>query len=328
MDFLRVVGAKMGHRVDPASAQVLKSFHDERAVKGRNLNPQRIKFVTYTLKYNQAAWLAVEAMQEHYRRATVDAEIQDRTVVIRAIENVAVLSVFRQMGQTIRFGEQEFPLESAVKGLLPEVYFRRAGEKWEMMDYNESRAFEENEARGKRHNLQGPIDDAFMAPFLCVVGTGEAWNAPVQEWSKQRLNRFADDWRRFLRGEVRIKKDTEITPDDIEGHHLVLFGDPGSNRVLARLLEALPMRWTKSEMALGGQTFSARDHVPVLITANPLNPLRYVVVNSGHTFGAREFRGTNALLFPQIGDYAVLEVGEQGSGVKVSGYFDERWKGQ
>src|SRR5262249_28076398 len=34
IDFLRVVGAKMGHAVDPPSAQLLKAFHDERAVKG------------------------------------------------------------------------------------------------------------------------------------------------------------------------------------------------------------------------------------------------------------------------------------------------------
>jgi dienelactone hydrolase len=326
IDFLRVVGEKMGHRVDPPSAQILKAFHDERAVKGLDLNPQRVKFVTYTLKYNQAPWLAVESMQEHYRRALVDAEIQDRTVVVRAVENVSVLSVFRQMGQSIRFGDQEFPLESAVKGLLPEVYFRRVGEQWQLMDYNESRAFEENVGRGKRHNLQGPIDDAFTAPFLCVIGTGRAWNEPVQEWTERRLQSFADEWRQYLRGTVRIKKDSELTPDDIESHHLILFGDPGSNRLVARLLKDLPLRWTETELVLGGRTFSAPDHVPVLIAANPINPLRYVVINSGHTFGAGEFQRTNALLFPHIGDYAVFATGSGASEPEVSGYFDENWK--
>jgi len=230
------------------------------------------------------------------------------------------------MGQSIRFGDQEFPLESAVKGLLPDVYFRLVGDKWQMMDYNESRAFEENDAKGKRHNLQGPIDDAFSAPFLCVVGTGKAWNAPVQEWTERRLKSFADDWRHYLRGEIRIKKDIEVTADDIEGHHLILFGDPGSNHFLARLLKDLPLRWSEQEIELGAQTFSARDHVPVLITANPVNPLRYVVVNSGHTFGALEFRGTNALLFPHLGDFAVFTADPAANEPKVSGYFDEKWK--
>lgn len=86
------------------------------------------------------------------------------------------------------------------------------------------------------------------------------------------------------------------------------------------------MRWSEQEIELGGQTFSARDHVPVLITANPVNPLRYVVVNSGHTFGAPEFRRTNALLFPHLGDFAVFSVDSPGNEPKVSGYFNEEWE--
>ena len=63
----------------------------------------------------------------------------------------------------------------------------------------------------------------------------------------------------------------------------------------------------------------------MLVSANPLNRLRYVVINSGHTFGAREFAGTNALLYPRLGDYAVIRIGEADE-VKAGGYFDERWK--
>ena len=45
--------------------------------------------------------------------------------------------------------------------------------------------------------------------------------------------------------------------------------------------------------------------------------------NSGHTFGEKEFRGTNALLFPRLGDYAV--VAPDGA-VAVSGFFNENWQ--
>jgi hypothetical protein len=74
---------------------------------------------------------------------------------------------------------------------------------------------------------------------------------------------------------------------------------------------------------MAGQKFSAADHVPVLIYPNPLNPKRYIVINSGHTFGDAEFRGTNALLFPRLGDYAVL--GRDGA-VSIAGLFNENWK--
>jgi hypothetical protein len=325
IDFLRVVGAKVEHKVDPVSARILQAFHDDHAAQGANLNPKRIRFVTYTLKYNQAAWLSIEQLEEHYRRASVEAEIRENLAIVHKTENVAVLGVERHAAASIRLGDQEFPLEGAVKGLLPFVYFRREGDQWKQLDYDASRSFQENTERGKRRNLQGPVDDAFSGPFLCVRGTGKPWNPHVEHWANARLDRFADDWRRWMRGEVRIKTDTEVTPEDIETNHLVLFGDPGSNSLLARVLKDLPLGWSRTEVELAGK-YRADSHAPVLIALNPLNARRYVVVNSGHTFGSKEFAGTNALLFPHLGDYAVFQV-EGATGVmKASGFFDESWK--
>ena len=114
-----------------------------------------------------------------------------------------------------------------------------------------------------------------------------------------------------------------IDAADIANHNLVLFGDPASNSVIARVLPKLPLRWTRQEIAIGAERYAASDHVAVLVYPNPLNPKRYVVLNSGHTFGAEDFRGTNAWLYPRIGDYAVLNA--DGS-VAASGFFDEQWR--
>jgi hypothetical protein len=329
IDFLRVVGAGMGHKVDPASAKVLKEFHDAHAAQGANVDPKRVRFVTYTVKYGRAAWLSVEQLVEQYRRAEVDAEIQGRKVVVHKAENVAVLAVDRHAGESAVLGGREFPLEAAAQGLLPSVYFRRSDDGgWRALDHGESRAFERNAGRVKRRGVQGPVDDAFTGPFLCVRGTGTPWSGPVQRWADARLERFRDDWARFLRGELPVKADTEVTDDDIAGRSLILFGDPGSNRLIARLLDAqggLPLTWTRAEFSVGGSAYPARDHAPVLIAPNPLNPSRYVVINSGHTFGASAFTGTNALLYPRLGDYAVFQtVGPEGLH-RASGYFDEGW---
>ena len=327
IDFLRVVGAKMGHKVDPASARILAAFHDEHAKSGANLNPKHIRFVTYTVKYGRASWLSVEQMKEHYRRAEVDAEVKGDSVVVNKAENVAVLAVDRHAAEKIVFGEQEFELEGAVKGLLPNVYFRLTDDgDWRQLDYTESRAFEENADRGKRRNLQGPIDDAFSGSFLCVRGTGgDAWSPTLDRWSTARLDQFVKDWAIYMRGDVRVKNDTQVTDEDIETHHLILFGDPGSNRLIARVLSGLPLSWTKDELKLGGSTYATETHAPVLVAPNPLNPHRYVVLNSGHTFGSKEFIGTNALLYPRLGDYAVFETLGRESSLKTSGYFDEGW---
>ena len=61
-----------------------------------------------------------------------------------------------------------------------------------------------------------------------------------------------------------------------------------------------------------------------MIYPNPLNPARYVVINSGHTFTIdRIAAATESMFFPRLGDYAVVSV--KGD-VATAGFFDENWK--
>ena len=299
----------------------MKTFRDEHAAKGQPQRRNSIRFTTYTLKYHEADWVSVEALTEHYVKATVEADITGDTATITT-KNVTILGVDREAAEKVKLGDQVLPLRSAVKGLLPLVYFRHLESGWETLDYDQSLALIQNNARRKRPGLQGPIDDAFTGPFLCVRGTGKPWNDDVEKWAKTRLDTFSNEWSEFLRGDLPIKDDAKVTDDDVETHHLILFGDPGSNRLIARVLPELPLKWTKSRIDLSGEHDATR-HVPALIAVNPLNRLKYVVTNSGHTFGSREFLGTNALLYPRLGDWAVLKIGEDE--VVTSGYFDERW---
>ncbi|WP_435009375.1 alpha/beta hydrolase-fold protein [Tundrisphaera lichenicola] len=323
IDFLRIIGKGMGHAVDKESTQLMRTFHDEHIPDGPPSLAPKIRFVTYTLKYNRVGWVTLHRLIEHYRPATIEANREGEVATVQT-ENIAVIAIDRQAGDTLRLDGQEFLLREAIGELLPDVYFQKTDKGWEVLDHDQSLAVQTNEKREKHPGLQGPIDDAFAAPFLVVLGTGKPHHPEVQAWANARLERFADDWSRFMRGELRIKDDVDVTDLDIEDHHLILFGDPGSNRLIARILPGLPMTWTSAEVGLGGM-FPAADHAPVLINANPLNKLRYVVINSGYTFGAREFTGTNALLYPHLGDHAIIKIGEYDD-VKVNGYFDEKWK--
>ncbi len=76
---------------------------------------------------------------------------------------------------------------------------------------------------------------------------------------------------------------------------------------------------------------SASDHVPALIYPSPLQTGRYVVLNSGHTFHAADFRGTNAQLYPRLGDYALLRLAPTNKDpleteVVTAGLFDDFWQ--
>jgi hypothetical protein len=65
-----------------------------------------------------------------------------------------------------------------------------------------------------------------------------------------------------------------------------------------------------------------------MIFPNPLNPKRYVVINSGFTF---HDQSNNDLQSPKLPDWAVVNIMEPGNrqlplSVKAEGFFDELWK--
>ncbi len=155
----------------------------------------------------------------------------------------------------------------------------------------------------KRAGLQGPIDDAFMDRFVSI-GEPDAT--------------FAANWKRHMNGELL----RATAP--VNDAHLVLWGTPETNPTLKKVLPKLPIQWSGGKLTVNGQTFDAATHSLAMIYPNPLNPSKYVVLNSGHTFGTKDFEGTNALLYPRYGDYAVIE--KASGAVKLSGYFDSRWR--
>ena len=136
-----------------------------------------------------------------------------------------------------------------------------------------------------------------MDSFLCVRGTGQPWHEAVHNYAEESLKRFQEEWIKYMRGDLPVKDDQDVTEEDIAGRNLILFGDPSSNSLIAQVLDGLPLLWTKKEIKLGKQTYLSAEHVPVLIYPSPLSTnLHYIVLNSGHTFHAADFQGTNALL--------------------------------
>lgn len=299
---LFLVGPNTEHRWHPETLKESNAFLDAAAAKGRTV-PSEISLVTYTTRYNRSDWITIEALEKHYERAQVDARrSSDATHV--TTRNVARLRVVGSGallldGQNLRAGA---------------LYEKRGGQ-W-IASSKPSRL-------GKRHGLQGPIDDAFMDSFVCVRPTGTAFHADSAEAAAARFDRFANDYAKWLRADPRTLDDREVNDEHIRSSNLVLFGDPASNGILKKIAPKLPVRWDAKGIEIGGKSFLASSHVLVMIYPNPLNPGRYVVINSGHTFGEKEFRGTNALLFPRLGDWAVLTTSGE---VAAAGIFDEDWR--
>ena len=53
------------------------------------------------------------------------------------------------------------------------------------------------------------------------------------------------EWRHHFRGDAQVREDKDVSDADIAASNLVLWGDPGSNRILARIADRLPVKWTR-----------------------------------------------------------------------------------
>jgi hypothetical protein len=126
-----------------------------------------------------------------------------------------------------------------------------------------------------------------------------------------------------------VKKGSEISDADIADMNLVLFGDPKSNKLLAKIADKLPIKWGEKEITVGGKKWAADKFIPVFIFPNPLNPKRYVVINSGFTYAVAG-GGSNATQTPKLPDWAVIDMSvphpdRLQKGVADANFFTERW---
>ena len=348
LDMVNIISPGTGHVQDPVTWAEQMRRIAVYADKGLDPAPRHIRFVTWTLKYSQCFWIQLVKLQHHYERAEIVADMNpDGSMVIQQTRNITQFKVslhsFKQPIKSITIGGVEVHLPKSDAKLTSEyIDLELHGSRWSILPHG----MVPPRVTGKQPDQQGPIDDAFSTPFLCVRGTGKPWNPAVQAWSEANLRRFAYEWSRYFRGELPIKDDAKVTGDDCKRCNLILFGDPGSNIWIRKALPSLPIRWTKNSLRCGSlETEKGNDLAPVLICPSPFDgsqagganprPARYVVINSGHTFHEPELSTLNYLLFPRLGDWAVLRVGASqptdssaplNETVLGSGYFNEDWK--
>jgi hypothetical protein len=329
-----LIGPKTEHKYEPETKKELdRQFSELVATSGAKRNPELVRFTTHTLKYNSNYWIRVDELEKHWERSDVYAEAMrgERKVRIKTT-NVSALSVLPDvigsMGKmaiepaSLVLDDTEF--RSISYGSDKPLQFRKSGNKWRRV------AERGNGQLRKQSKLQGPIDDAFMDSFIVVRPTGKPMNSTAHTWIEDELAHATNEWRNQFRGDAIVRNDTDLWDEDIANNHLILWGDPESNKVLGRIAKKLPARWNRDTIRIAGKKFAADKFVPVLIFPNPLNPKHYVVLNSGFTF-CEYGRSSNALQIPKLPDYAVLDMtvdrkSRYPDGVALAGFFDERWQ--
>ncbi len=312
VEFPHVIGAKEGHKYTADAKKEINEKIDAVVANGLPKDRSEIKFTTYTLRYNRCDWLTVLRLDKHWSEATVSGTYKDGKVELKAT-GIAVLRI-------------TLPTEPkngvVINGERADALWRKAGE-------SVTASFENSDGKKwgipgstlyvpKKPGLQGPIDDAFMDSFLMVRPTGKPMTKPTGEWVQKEMKHATDHWRKQFRGDAPVKDDTDVTADDIKNNNLILWGDPKSNAILAKIADKLPFK------EFGDST------VTLLVYPNPLNPAKYVVLNSGFTFREYDYLN-NARQVPKLPDYAVIDVSTPPHSrfpgkVVRAGFFDEKWR--
>jgi predicted esterase len=361
----RLVGLGLAHQFPPEWQTKAQEAYAPFVERGRSHNSKRIHFVTYTLSYPTCDWITLLDLEQHYARTSVDATVTAdgydlETKNVRAFSLGIQPALAGKAKVVVRIDGQKLELEPSKSkndgnsfskqqgvwkdGFEPSTQFILTPGSKPGSDFD----FGTN--RSKKDLLShGPIDDAFKQEFICVTGSGRCANPAIQAYTDAALERFRREWAIGFRGDLPTMADKEYLANfakSIQGiaqpeksgslisASLILFGDPSSNAVIAKIMELgpeqLPLKWNDKEIAFGGKVYPAKSHVPAFIYPNPFR-FRYIVINSGHTFHEADLLGTNALLYPRLGDFAILKptpTAKDPTAAEVvrAGLFDENWK--
>jgi predicted peptidase len=328
--FYHVIGPDVQHKIKPEAKPEVESLVDA-AVAKHEAFPKKIHFTTYTLVYPQMNWVRIEGMDKEWERADVDAEFTPTGIVAKT-KNVSRISFVLPegvLGSAYTAGKtpNKVTLDGATFDLTNAYSSFSKGRDGA---WAKRIALRDNIPLAKYPDLCGPIDHALMSSFVFVRPTGKPLNDKVGKWANDELGHAIEFWRKTYRGDAPVKDDSAITQDDIKNSNLILWGDPSSNKVLAAIIAKLPVQWSAMQLAFGGKTYDAAHTAPMMIFPNPLNPSKYVVLNSGVTFREQALLN-NADQTPKLPDWAIVDLNTPPDAkwpgkIEAAGFFDEEWK--
>ena len=317
-----LIGPQTLHKYHPETLKELLQRLDAAQRTGRQPMPHEIMLQTRTLRYSRMFWLQLLGLAQHWKDTRVDAKFHESERRVELLTNNATRLALTPPGTIVEIRIDGQTLSTTATQNV--VLNREPEGKWQITDGSDRVGVV------KRPGLQGPIDDLFYDSFLVVTPTGNAISSRLAAWTDFEINHLQDRWRTLFRGDLRIKSDVDVTPEDLRKHHLLLWGDPSSNRLIRDILPQLPMTWNTDVLEVNGRRFDPQTHVPAMIFPHPRSSDRYVVFNSGPTFREAHDR-TNSLQNPKLPDWAVFDVRQPPDNsaagkVVAADFFNESWQ--
>jgi len=314
-----LIGPEMGHKYHPEVIKDVQARIESHVSKGLDTSPKKVVLQTRTLAYSRMHWLQITSIENQWEDARAEAVWEDGDVIRITTKNV---------------GGIELRLPAIAKVFLNGTETASNAKKDRDVVWSWQKKETASNSLHKRPGLQGPIDDGLKSRFIVVLPDREPDSGVVHRWVREESSHFLVRWRSLMRGDPTVRKASEVSEADIRDCHLVLWGTPASNSLIARTMASASLKsvlqWDERVVRIGTQESPASQSIPVLCYPNPLNPNKYVIINSGLTFREAHDK-TNSLQNPKLPDWAILDVSEPPTAISAgrvvaADFFDCQWK--
>jgi len=291
--------------------------------------PRRIRFRTTDLGINpRCYWIEIVALDKLYQDGVVEAKIEGPHRIDLKLQNIAALRLYPP-SKWISPG----PLSLRINGQMLKVKWKG----WEPIPLRRKKDGRYKIGRWPHKKLMktphfyGPIKQAFYSPFIFVYGT--RGDRERRENSLHLARITSEQWWWRANGRVEIIPDTLVTPEVVKRYNLILFGGPGTNRILQRIQKKLPIRMDPGGVTIGRVRVPGRDLAVLFLYPNPLNPRRFVMIVGGNSKQGEKLAGVMGFFHSGAGvpDFLVYDasVRQKGwGGVRAAGFFDHYWRVQ
>ncbi|MGE0790032.1 MAG: extensin family protein [Sandaracinaceae bacterium] len=296
----------------------------------RDRHPSTVDVVSGDYRAARQHWVTVTRFERYPELGRVHAAVADRQLTIET-DNILELAIDMR-DVPLADGDTRIEIDGTAvysgprANLGHEVHIaKNADGAWGLGFLPPAEGLE------KIPRLSGPMSDAYHDRIIHVYGTQHDDNAralrrtaelgaqgwPVGVWSLRQT----------------VVADTDVTPEMMRSAHLALYGSPGDNAVLERMMDRLPIRLEDGALVMdNGRRFEGRDVGVRYIYPNPEAPGRYVLVHAGLSADAVS-RTRNLPDF--VPDYVVYDRRSSGSRPRLimgrnsplaAGYFDRFWQ--
>jgi hypothetical protein len=277
--------------------------------------------VAHTLRHHRAFWVAIEQHERYGEPSEVVARRDERELVVttRNVRRLSLGPLPRSTSVALTVDTTRFQ----ALDLSSRLPLKREGGSWLRCG-----AIPAGE---KRTGASGPVGDLFYAPHRFVFGSsGDGQEAFLLDWLSQHVPSYfkkhnggvhrgvfeGESWH-----ELPVRKDTELTDEELESCNIVLYGSPDSNGVLRRFRDMIPVGLGATGIEIAGRSFDGRSLGYLAVFPHPLRPEGYMAVAGGNS--AEALAGSSHLNLQLLPDYIVWRDSEA-----WWGHFGNSWRAQ